>query len=256
MKQGYLTCLSLGRYGRFMNGGYQIAGILGIAKANNLEPVFPLWQNIDHRDRFGSTEDIDLYKHFVHELPPIPRGIEFQSEQFIQWGFHPTILSPGNYNLSGHFQSPRYFENCMDQVRHYLRMQDEPEQGEYTAIHYRAGDYSTEIGYHPRLPMSYYRPAMEQIGGPFMVFSDDLNEARQMFGSDVDYSEGNYLDDFRLLKRCKSFIIGNSSYSAMAAMLGEHPDKKVIAPRPWFGLMAGITGDDIYDKDWQIINWQ
>src|ERR1044071_2826959 len=131
MKRGYLTCLSIGRYGRFCNGAYQIAAVLGIAKKNNLEPVFPLWINHDHRDRFGSQEDVDLYKHFVHELPPISEGIQWRPELPQAWGYHDVTLPPGNWNISGHFQSSRYFADCMDQVRHYFRMKDEPAQNDY-----------------------------------------------------------------------------------------------------------------------------
>lgn len=258
MKQGYITCLSLGKYGRFMNGGYQIAGVLGIAKKNSLEPVFPQWINHDHRNRFGSKEDVDLYKHFVHPLPSIPGGLEFQ-DHGVGWGYHDVVLPPGNWNLSGHFQSSRYFSDCMDQVRHYLRMKDEPPQNDYCAIHFRAQDYSTEIGYHPRMTMDYYGPAINRMGRAqkFLIFSDDIPEAKKMFGTGFEYSEGrNYIEDFKLLKTCKSFIVANSSYSAMAAILGEHPEKQVIAPRPWFGKAAAITGEDIYEPSWTVINWQ
>lgn len=257
MSAGYLTALSLGRYGRFCNGAFQIAGVLGIAKKNNLNPVFPLWINHDHRDRFGSQEDVDLYKHFVHQLPPIPEGIQWQPERQIEWGYHDVKLPPGNWNITGHFQSPKYVEDCMDQVRHYFRMKDEPPQNDYVAIHVRLQDYDDQ--YHPRLDMRYYGPAMAQFpGAKFLVFSDDIPEAKRMFGDKVEYSEGrDYISDFRLLKTCRSFIIGNSSYSAMAAILGEHPEKRVVAPRPWFGpSYASITGEDIYDSSWSIINWQ
>ena len=56
---------------------------------------------------------------------------------------------------------------------------------------------------------------------------------KNLFGSSVEYSEGrDYIQDFKLMKRCRHFIVGNSSYSAMAAILGEVPDKRVVAPRP------------------------
>jgi hypothetical protein len=58
------------------------------------------------------------------------------------------------------------------------------------------------------------------------------------------------------MKRCRHFIIGNSSYSAMAAILGEAEDKKVVAPRPWFGPASNITGEDIYNPDWDVIDYQ
>lgn len=260
MREGYLTMLSIGRYGRLANGMYQIAGILGIAKRNNLEPVFPKWINHDHRDRFGSSEDAELYKYFEHELPPIPDRVCWLPERPIQWGYWNIDLRPGNWNLSGHFQSPKYFANCVDTVQHYFRMKDEPPINGYVAIHIRLGDYDqgSDQGWHPRLGMSYYRPAMELFpNGEFLVFSDDIGEAKRIFGSSVNYSEGqDYIQDFKLMKRCSHFIIGNSSYSAMAALLGEAPNKRVVAPRPWFGAAAGIHAEDLYDTDWTVINWQ
>jgi hypothetical protein len=153
-------------------------------------------------------------------------------------------------------QSTRYFEHCLDEVKWYFRMVDEPKQNHYTAIHVRLTDYDN--AYHPRLGLEYYAPAMAELPGPFLVFSDDIPSAKNLFGSAVEYSEGrDYLEDFRLMKTCRHFIIGNSSYSAMAAVLGEHPEKRVIAPRPWFGKQyANIDGEDIYEPTWKVINWK
>lgn len=258
MTQGYLTCLSLGRYGRLANGMFQIAGILGIARRNNLEPVFPPWLNHDGRN-FEPDLDIEVQRHFVNELPAIPDGTQWQSERYISWGYHDVRLPPDNHNLSGHFQSPRYFAHCLDTVQHYFRMKDEAPQNDYCAIHFRGQDYDQgqNQGWHPRMTMAYYGPAMSLFpDSKFLVFTDDPLAARAIFGSEVEYSEQDYIGDFRLLKRCRDFIIGNSSYSAMAAILGEHPEKRVVAPRPWFGPVAGITAEDLYDPAWTVINWQ
>ncbi len=264
--KGYCTMLALGNYGRFANGAYQVAGVLGVARRNGLTPVFPLWQNLDHRDGFGSLEDIDVYKHFINPLPLIPEGVTF-SDRPVEWGYHDVDLPAGNWNISGHFQSARYFEHCFDEVKWYLRMKDEPRQNDFVAIHVRLTDYDN--AYHPRLGMEYYAPAMAMFhGARFLVFSDDIPAARMMMeeifnstlsvGSHVSYSEGrDYITDFRLMKSCRHFIIGNSSYSAMAALLGEAGDKRVIAPRPWFGHQyAAKTGEDIYGSDWEVINWE
>jgi|SRR5215213_5785188 len=265
MKQGYLTTLKLGRLGRFCNGAYQIAAVLGIAKKNNLEPVFPRWINHLHRDEFGSTEDVDLYKHFVHELPPIPEGIDWQPEIQIPWGYSDVRLPPGNWNLTGYFQSSKYFDDCRDQIQHYFRMKDEPPLNDYCAIHVRLGDYDDL--YHPRLPLEYYEAAMLEFSQSqrFLVFSDDIPEAKRIFAARsnvqweyLEYSEGrDYIADFKLLKTCRHFIVANSSYSAFAAVLGEAKDKKVVAPRPWFGpVYGGITGEDIYEPNWKVLDWQ
>lgn len=266
--KGCVTMLQLGSYGRFANGMFQIAGILGIARKNGLEPVFPLWQNKWHRDGGFGNEDIDVYKYFVNPLPPIPEGIEWLPEKPIPWGYHDVELGEGNWNLSGHFQSEKYFHNSIWEVRHYFTMKDEPPLNDYCAIHVRLGDYDN--AYHPRLGFDYYSRAMAAFptAQKFLVFSDDIESAKRIMeevfnrtltvGAYVEYSEGrDYIEDFKLMKTCRHFIIGNSSYSAMAAILGTAPDKRVVAPRPWFGpAYTSIDGEDIYGEGWTVIDWQ
>lgn len=235
---------------------YQIAGVIGVARRNGFDFAFPYWMNYDHVERFGSSEDIDIQKHFVNPLP-VYDGPTLPDHP-VPWGYSDVRLDK-SVSLSGHFQSEKFFEHAIDEVKWYLRMKDEPPQNDYVAIHWRAGDYSSGDGYHPRMTMDYYHPAMDLFhGAKFLVFSDDIVAAKEMFGPSAEYSEGrDYLADFKLLKRCRHFIVANSSYSAMAAILGEHSDKQVIAPRPWFGPQyAQITGEDIYGENWKVITWQ
>lgn len=247
------TFNSLGRYGRFANGMFQICSTIGIARKNSFDFAFPYWKNHMHAESFGSTEDIDVQWHFVNPLP-VYDGPALP-ERFIDWGYHDVTLTE-SVSLSGHMQSVKYFEHCLDEVKWYLRMKDEPPRNDYVAIHVRLQDY--DDAYHPRLNMDYYGPAMARFpNAKFLVFSDDIPEAKKLFGNSVNYAEGNYIEDFKLMKTCKHFIIGNSSYSAMAAILGEHPEKRVIAPRPWFGYKyTNITGEDIYGSDWEVIDYQ
>jgi hypothetical protein len=76
-----------------------------------------------------------------------------------------------------------------------------------------------------------------------MVFSDDIDGAMKFLPqTDRFYfarRDKHYMTDFKLMKQCRSFITANSSFSHMAAILGEHPDKKIIMPRRWFGSQAG-----------------
>lgn len=248
-----VTFNMLGRYGRLCNQMFQIAGVIGVARRNGFDFAFPYWKNYDHLERFGSSEDIDIQKHFVNPLP-LYDGPTLP-DHTVPWGYSDVKLSQ-SVSLSGHFQSEKYFEHAIDEIKWYLRMKDEPPQNDYVAIHVRRGDYDDR--YHPRVPESYYRAAMAEFAdAKFLVFSDDIQACREMFGSEVEYSEGDYLEDFRLMKRCRHFIIANSSYSAMAAVLGDAKDKQVIAPRPWFGpAYAQITGEDIYSAGWKVINWE
>jgi hypothetical protein len=254
-----VTFNALGRYGRFCNQMFQIAGTIGIARKNGFDFAFPGWKNYDHVERFGSNEDIDLQKYFVNPLP-VYKGPPLQ-DRFIDWGYHDIKLTQ-SCSLSGHMQSFKYFAHCFDEVKWYFRMKDEPVLNDYCAIHVRLGDYDN--GYHPRLGAEYYRPAIDLFppDQKFMIFSDDKRAAYDMFwltipGRMTIVDKGDYIQDFKLMKSCRHFIIGNSSYSAMAAILGEAPDKKVIAPSPWFGpKYTNITGKDIYCDDWTVINYE
>lgn len=256
-----VTYNSLGHYGRFANGLFQIASTIGIARKNGFDFAFPYWKNYDHAERFGSTEDIDIQKYFENQLP-IYNG-PVLNDRFIDWGYHDIKLTQ-SCSLSGHMQSLKYFAHCLDEVRYYFRMKDEYPQSDFCSIHVRLSDY--DGAYHPRLDMRYYGAAMAElpIGTKFRVYSDEINKAMEMFPAEfngtkiqfVTKSDG-YIDEFKSMKSCRHFIIGNSSYSAMAAILGEAADKKVIAPDPWFGpKYTNITGNDIYCDDWTVINYE
>lgn len=249
------TAIGTGGLGRFGNQMFTIAGVIGIATKCNHTYGFPKWKNYDNA-LFGGSVD-DLGEHFVNPLP------DDREQKFIEygyfWGYRDINLPEGNWSINAHLQSPKYFEHCLPLIRETFRMKDEPEQNDYVAIHYRAGDYIDDPkAYHPRQPYSYYYNALAHFpeGSKILVFSDDIKAAKNMFSPWAEFSEGNttYLEDFKLMKRCKSFIISNSSFSAMAAHLGEHPEKKVVAPKMWFGEQAnGMETKDIYAKDWIVI---
>jgi len=254
-----VTSLSIGRggLGRFGNQMFTIAGIIGIADKSGQPFGFPKWMNYDNA-LFGGPVD-DISEFFVNPLPSI-NGQQFQEYGYF-WGYRDIYLPGGDWSIDAHLQSGKFFEHSIDKVRHYFRMKDEPEQNDYVAIHYRAGDYiDNPDSYHPRCSKDYYEQAMKQFpdGTVFMIFSDDLENAVKLIdwmSYKIIVSPGkNYIEDFKLMKRCKSFIIANSSFSAMAAHLGEHPEKKVIAPKRWFGEQAnGLDTSDIYDKNWIVI---
>jgi hypothetical protein len=258
MAKNIVTYNQLGRYGRLANQMFQIASTIGIARKNGFDFAFPYWKNYDHAERFGSTEDIDIQKYFENPLP-LYNGPALP-DQFVHWGYQEVKLR-NSCSLSGHMQSFKFFAHCFDEVKYYFRMKDEYPQNDFCAIHVRLGDYDN--AYHPRLDMRYYAEAMAQFPKEtkFYVFSDEVDSAfeyltgagRRIF----KYDSGSYIDDFKMMKSCRHFIIGNSSYSAMAAILGEAKDKRVIAPAPWFGPKhTDITAKDIYRDDWTVINYE
>lgn len=250
-----VTSLSIGTggLGRFGNQMWTIAGCIGIARANGMDFAFPKWINHDNA-LFGGNKD-DFSKYFVNPLPLIPDGRHWQDWGYF-WGYKKVQLYHGDWSINAHLQSPKFFEHCIDEVRHYFTMKDEPEQNDYCAIHVRAGDYIDDRNaYHPRCSKEYYEDAIWYMPSntKYLVFSDDIEFAKERVGIDAEYISGNYLDDFKLMKRCKHFIIANSSFSAMAALLADHPEKIVIAPKNWFGPHVDISAKDIYHENWRII---
>jgi len=258
-----VTFERLGHYGRFANQLFQIGGTIGIARRNGFNFGFPPWRN-EAALNFGQT-DLDVQARFENPLP-LYRGPRLP-EYNIPFGYRNVRLTR-SVSLLGYLQSERYFAHCLDEIKFYFRMKHEPPRNDYCAIHWRAGDYgAAPTRYkpkgnpsHPRMTMDYYEPAMALFGSAqkFLVFSDDLQAAKELFGSQVEYSEGlDYLDDFRLMKSCKHFIISNSSYSLMAAILGEHPEKQVVGPSPWFGGEYAKThdGSDILSPGWHVVSW-
>lgn len=251
------TAIGTGGLGRFGNQLFTIAGVIGIAIRSGQSYGFPKWKNYDNA-LFGE-EVTDFSEVFLNPLPDT-KGERFNEYGYF-WGYRDIKLPVGNWSINAHMQSPKFFRHCINTIRYYFTMKNEPEQNDYVAIHYRAGDYINDPdAYHPRCSKEYYMAAVKIIrefhgaNQKFILFSDDRIEAATLFDFiDYEFPTGSYLDEFKLMKKCKSFIIANSSFSAMAAHLGEHPDKKVVAPERWFGKIAGLETKDIYESDWIVI---
>ncbi|CAB4140198.1 Fut1_Fut2_like domain containing protein [uncultured Caudovirales phage] len=251
-----VTSLSIGTggLGRFGNQLWTIAGVIGIASRNLQEYAFPHWKNHDNA-LFGS-EVTDFEQELVTPLPRIPDGLEWHEYGYF-WGYREIKLMHKHTSINAHLQSPKFFEHCIDAVRQRLAFKNEPEPNDYCAIHYRAGDYIDDPNaYHPRQSTEYYLQAIGRMPAftRYIVFSDDIEAAKsRLNGLNAIYRQGHYLEDFKMMKQCKHFIIANSSFSAMAALLADQPGKIVVAPKQWFGPGLGISARDIYHKDWIVV---
>jgi len=125
----------------------------------------------------------------------------------------------------------------------------------YTSLHVRRTDYVQKAGFHPPCSMEYYEKALSIIEGNVLVFSDDLDWCKETFlGDRFTFISGNrdYQDLF-LMSMCKNNIIANSSFSWWGAWLNTNLNKKVIAPKKWFGPHLKESSDDIYPNTWEVI---
>ena len=121
--------------------------------------------------------------------------------------------------------------------------------------------------------MEYYNKAIKQFDkdSNFLIFSDDIEWAKNNFkgdnfyfitenkieGNDVmdtlNISKGGHPDyiELYMMSLCDHNIIANSSFSWWGAWLNENPNKKVIAPKKWFGPAYGdINDNDLVPETW------
>lgn len=284
-----LTCLNLGYGGRLANQMFQVAAIVGLAKKFGHDFAFPYWMNFEHKDRFGSDENIDVQSWFKNKLPVTVRREGF-SNAFIE--FHARVddiqLSPNiDYNItqqySGHLQSEKWFAHCADLVRHYFEFDEGKiwnhlpgfemianDLKEVCGIHIRVGDYAKQDSWQPVLDERYYKKAIETLylSAPepnrrFLVFSDDPKRAKEIIGK-VSFSDefmfvanNHYMVDLWMMTQCKHMIIGNSTFSWWGAWLSKNPDKKVVAPSRWWKphieAQWGYSTRDLFPESWTVI---
>ena len=248
-----LTFNQLGRYGRLGNKMFQVASTIGLATRHGYTYGFPYWKNHDHLERFGSPEDIDIQSWFKNPLPlddEQPKG-----NHFMQWGYQMYNQIPDDTNIQGHMQSERYFEHCSDLIRHYFEFKNpvEPLPEGAIVLHVRRGDY--DDNYHPTMKEDYYQKALREIDNNLIfVFTDSPDIASKMnFGKRaIIMTGGHYMHDLQLMATGTHFILSNSTLCWWGWWLSGKRGK-VIAPRNWFGAIAGINANDIYTKEMIIL---
>lgn len=209
--------------------------------------------------------ELGVFKNLNIDLnQPIPTG---------QWailrdGFNyletlGNIQKTEKYNvfLDGYWQSEKYFEKYKSLIYSDFspsfeevckcKTSIEPDS---VSIHIRRTDYVNLQAIHPVQPISYFDVGMEIIGdyNKVYVFSDDIGWCKtNLHYPRMAFMEGrSAIEDMRLMSFCKHNIISNSTFSWWAAWLNQNPNKKVVAPKKWFGPQANISSVDIIPEEW------
>lgn len=247
-----VTFSNIGKMGRIGNCLFQIAATIGYARKHNIDYVLPKWE---HAYAFnGGLSQSDV----------IPQLFTYREPNF----HYNEIPSFKDIDLSGYFQSEKYFKNCESEIRELfepsdkIRMEIKRQFGNILkkntcAIHVRRGDYLNLGDYHTNLSMYYYSNAVKRIKADwYLVFSDDIEWCKTVIhGKKVIYiNTGDDIVDFFVMTQCKNFILANSSFSWWGSYLSKHPKKRVIAPKKnqWFGKDArNRKVDDLYLPNWE-----
>jgi hypothetical protein len=239
--------------GRLGNNLFQLAAGLSLALDNNVElraPTTYFYKFINYTPlQFTGTSDFKLYKEPTFHYTPIQ--------------YEPNIL------LSGYFQSEKYFLKNKDEVVSLLNLKDVYKnqikekykdilKEETISLHVRRSDYLQLSHAHPVLPLEYYKNALEYIGfkdKKVLIFSDDMAWCKTAFvGSKFTYIEKNIdIVDMFLMSMCSHNIIANSSFSWWGAYFNASNNKKIVAPKNWFGSYYNNDTRDLYCSDWMVL---
>jgi hypothetical protein len=235
-----------GYWGWLGNQMFQYAATRALGLRRGVESCFP-------------RNEPDLFKMFPLKAAPKPSGGILNNIYHEQhFHFDPKVLDlPDGTTLAGYFQSERYFADFGKTIREEFSAPEFllPVFPSLVSVHVRRGDYLRIAAHHPPLTTDYYREAMSLFPKhDFLVFGDDLNWARDnLSGKGVAFSFGRgALEDMALMSRCAHHIIANSSFSWWGAWMNLMPDKRVIAPKRWFGpAKADWDVKDLLPEGWQ-----
>jgi len=132
---------------------------------------------------------------------------------------------------------------------------------EFIGVHIRRGDYSNNGSIHQIIKEAYYLEALNFLGAisgrrRILLFSDDNSrslDSKEI--GEITLASSLTQDDLTqllLMSRLKYLVIANSTFSAIAALIGEI-DKQVVVPTEWFHRGVGIDVP-LLPKSWHRIS--
>jgi hypothetical protein len=248
-----ITNNSIGGHGQLGNQMFQYALLLGIKYKSNKNIVFdPVVKHNSYLFNFFDLKECTIEEFNTHNLYQ-ERHFHFDKDVF-------NVEQETNFR--GYFQSDKYFSHCEDVVRKEFtfkkdlvdRVEDYIKQYEgkrLIMVHVRRGDYLINPTYHPQPPNEYYNAAMDILDNGNSVFicisNDKLWCEENLKRDNLVYQSNDLIYDLCLMSKCHDHIIANSTFSWWGSWLADAPNKRVIAPKVWFGPAAGgIDTKDIY----------
>lgn len=273
-----LTYNKIGHFGRLGNQLFQFASTVGIAKKLGYEVKFPIentTEAVTEHFQDGKVLDVtfDIPKVFELSSDLLASKEDIKTQYVVkerQFHFDDELFRiPDSTNLTGYFQSEKYFKHVEQELRELLTFKPEIKNkaeellpkvnGSTISIHIRRGDYVNQQQFHPTCSPEYYIQAaslFEYENPYYIIFSDDIEYCKNLFAESENI---HYIDnkdpyvDLCLMSMCDHNIIANSSFSWWGAWLNGNKNKKVIAPKRWFGPAYSHDTKDLYCKNWIVI---
>ena len=288
-----ITMSKLGKLGALGNQLFQYATLFGVSKKTGFEMKIPAPPGlVDGNLRvLGHVDDkypIEKYDYSLgcfkikskylteKELESINTSGKKKNKplysifskkikyRYLEPEFHynPSIFKiRDKTNISGYFQSEKYFEHCSKEIRKQFEVQEKifdkasklmsayrNGSNQIVSIHVRRKGHEKlkHQKVHKYNFNKYYKNAMVFFENNFpnvifVIFSDDIQWCESNFrGPNIFFSKKNSaIVDFAMMKSCEHNIIVPSSYSWWASWLNKNDKKIVTMPD---GNLFGIDG--------------
>ena len=256
-----ISCKLQGGLGNQM---FQIAASAALAMRNNDEFCYDLE---DHYLPFQG-EKADNYVDNIFRKIVFSSDIDKSNIYKESKYSYSKIAYSNNLFLVGYFQSEKYFSDKEKEIRHLFSIDSHTRNfikemygrlltKRTTSIHIRRKDYLKFKDIHPVCKKEYYLEAIKYLpeAEKYLIFSDDIEWCRENFRDrcfEIISGEKDYIDLF-LMSCCDNNIIANSSFSWWGAWLNSNPDKRIVAPKTWFG--PGVKRDtrELIPNGWKVI---
>ena len=252
----------LGRHGRLGNQMFQYAGLRGIAAHRGFDFMIP---PSDFKDPYQDHQLFEAFKLKGLTNIGVCAGTYVQEAHF---HFDKNLYDnmPDNHNVYGYLQTTKYFDIIEKEIREDFEFKNEiynpcremmDTVSDPIALHVRHGDYGCDN--HPVCPKEYYDNALSKFDSKrtVVIFSDDPKWCSTEFPDDrfLISEGGDNLADLCMMSMCSDFIIANSSFSWWGSWLSKNPDKRIIAPKKWFGhgYTAAHDTSDLYSDSWEVL---
>lgn len=232
--------------------------------------LFQIAATVGAGDFYGNDWKVqsDFTDKDYFSIPETAYVDSYALPRFTEPRFDYYMISPGDWQLFGYFQSEKYFKHCQNQIRKLFAAPSKIEEKikwkyretlskETCAVHVRRGDYLNLSEYHYNLEPEYYTTAIRRMQTlkpeiHFVCFSDDPKWCKENIPAHT-FIQDEAMIEFHLMSYCKDFIIANSSFSWWASWLSGNKDKIVYAPpkNKWFGeKKKHLNVNDLYCENW------
>lgn len=276
-----ITCTLLGGLG---NQLFQILTVISHSIQHDHLPVF-----LYSKKTIGMTDRNTYWDNFlsvfsdmlITESLPIAFHIEEQKYGYNELSQLYDIRKTCNVQLSGYFQSYKYFDSYrseifrllkLEQQKQYVRTNVDYDLDETISMHFRFGDYKTVVGFYVILPVSYYIKSLQYIlsqvkphgkmtvlyfceNQDLPIVSEMISVLEKKFDQLQFIHVVNPSEDWQqmlLMSCCKYNIIANSTFSWWGAYFNINYQKIVCYPEKWFGprLDGRLDTKDLCPTDW------